>query len=111
VEERKAYNTLKERTELLEECHSYTKGNTTERPLQLVYPLEVRSSESKRTQPVREENVVADEKDSNMVQYHDTIRMVNFINPTSTIGIVVDLYPLYSASLPVVPLVRYGYGS
>jgi hypothetical protein len=46
---------------------------------------------------------------SNMVQYHDTIRMVNFINPTSTIGIVVDLYPLYSASLPVVPLVRYDY--
>ena len=43
----------------------------------------------------------------NMVQYHDTIRMVNFINPTSTIGIVIDLYPLYSASLPVVPLVRY----
>jgi hypothetical protein len=42
----------------------------------------------------------------NMVQYHDTIRMVNFINPPSTIGIVVDLYPLYSASLPVVPLVR-----
>jgi hypothetical protein len=35
----------------------------------------------------------------NMVQYHDTIRMVNFINPPSTIGIVVDLYPLYSASL------------
>ena len=47
----------------------------------------------------------------NMVQYHDTIRMVNFINPTSTIGIVVDLYPLYSASLPVVPVVRYDYGS
>jgi hypothetical protein len=48
---------------------------------------------------------------TNMVQYHDTIRMVNFINPPSTIGIVVDLYPLYSASLPVVPVVRYGYGS
>ena len=48
----------------------------------------------------------------NMVQYHDTIRMVNFINPTSTIGIVVDLYPLYSTSLPVVRVVRYaGYGS
>jgi hypothetical protein len=29
-----------------------------------VYPLEIRSSESKRTQPVREENVVEDEKDS-----------------------------------------------
>jgi hypothetical protein len=62
VEERKAYNTLKERTQLLEECRAYTKGNTI--PLQLVYPLEIRSSESKRTQPVREENVVEDEKDS-----------------------------------------------
>jgi hypothetical protein len=26
----------------------------------------------------------------NMVQYHDTMRMVNFINPPSTIGIVVQ---------------------
>ena len=39
---------------------------------------------------------------TNMVQYHDTIRMVNFINPPSTIGIVVDLYPLYQVSLPSV---------
>jgi hypothetical protein len=46
----------------------------------------------------------------NMVQYHDTIQMVNFINPPSTIGIVVDLYQLYSTSLPVVLVVRYGYG-
>jgi hypothetical protein len=41
--------------------------------------------------------VVYDLHPVNMVQYHDTIRMVNFINPPSTIGIVVDLYPLYSA--------------
>ena len=56
--------TLKERTQLLEECRAYTKGNTIERHLQFVYSLEIRSSESKRTQPVREENVVEDEKDS-----------------------------------------------
>ena len=55
--------------------------------------------------------VISDGVHTNMVQYHDTIRMVNFINPPSTISIVVDLYPLYSASLPVVPVVRYGYGS
>ena len=32
-----------------------------------------------------------------MIQYHDTIWMVNFINPPSTISIVVNLYALYRA--------------
>jgi hypothetical protein len=44
-----------------------------------------------------------------MVEYDDMKRMVSFINPPSTIGIIVNSYPLYSSSVPVVPLVRYAW--